>query len=130
MSSTGTGLDNLTKDPATDDEPNWQVVSKPTPPPANAAPTITSVRPLPGSRITDRTPLISATVRDRQTNLRASNIRLFVDGSSKSFSYNRATDRRSYASTRLLLGPHTVRISATDGQGKRTVRAWAFRVRR
>jgi CSLREA domain-containing protein len=94
----------------------------------NTAPTITNVRPAPGSRTRDRTPLIAATVRDAQTDLAKTNIRLFVDGKKKStFSYNRSTDRLTYTSGRLSFGRHTVRIVATDGVLS-TTRIWRFQV--
>lgn len=97
---------------------------------ANTAPTITSFRPAQGSSTADRTPLIAATVRDAQSDLAKSNIRLFVDGARKTnFSYNRTTDRMTYTSTNLTPGRHTVRIVATDPQGLATSRTWRFNVR-
>jgi hypothetical protein len=44
----------------------------------NTPPTITSPRPVPGSAVRDRTPPISAVVRDRETNLTQGNITLKV----------------------------------------------------
>jgi hypothetical protein len=93
----------------------------------NTVPTISAVRPVPGDAVRDRTPLISATVRDAQTVLSASNIRLFVDGRPKAFSYNAATDRLTRLSNTLSFGRHTVRIVATDGS-KQATRVWSFKV--
>lgn len=100
-------------------------------PSPNTAPSITVVRPVPGSRTRDRTPTVSATVRDAQTNLAKSNVLLYVDGRRKTtFSYNTATDRLSYASPRLSYARHTVRIVARDPQGLVGSRIWRFNVAR
>ncbi|MDQ4106921.1 MAG: hypothetical protein M3157_07095, partial [Actinomycetota bacterium] len=81
----------------------------------NTAPAITAVRPAPNARTKDRTPTISATVRDAQTDLAKSNIRLFVDGRrTTGFSYNQSTDRLVYTSRLLPFGRHVVRIIAND----------------
>lgn len=98
------------------------------PPTNNTAPQITKLRPAPGSIVRDRTPLIAATVSDRQSNLSARAIRLFVDGRSRSFAYNRVTDRLQYTSTALARGRHAVRVRAVDPQGRATLRSWSFRV--
>lgn len=87
------------------------------------------MNPRPGARIKSRRPSIRATVRDAETNLAKSHIRLFVDGKRKSaFGYDRSTDRLSYRSGRLAYARHTVKIVATDPHGKRTVKTWRFRV--
>ncbi len=94
----------------------------------NTKPTITNVRPAPGTEIRDRTPLIAATVRDAQTDLAKTNIKLFVDGNRKTtFSYDRSTDRLSYTSEQLSFGSHTVKVVATDGVLS-TTRSWFFMV--
>ena len=95
---------------------------------ANTKPTITDLRPAPGSKTRDRTPPIAATVSDAQTNLAMTNIKLFVDGSRKAtFSYAPSTDRLSYTSGRLSFGRHTVKIIATEGLN-RTTRSWRLTV--
>ena len=95
---------------------------------ANTKPTITDLRPTPGSKARDRTPLIAATVSDTQTNLAKTNIKLFVDGSRKStFSYDPSTDRFSHTSRQLSFGGHTVKIIATEGLN-RTTKSWRFTV--
>jgi hypothetical protein len=89
------------------------------------APTITNNSPT-GS-ITDRTPTIAATVADKETDLAASNIRLFVDGVRKdAFNYARATNRLTYSRQRFALGKHTVKVVATDAQGKVGTKTWTF----
>lgn len=91
------------------------------------APTVTRFSPTGSTRL--RTPTIAATVSDRETNLAKSNMRLFVDGRAKgTFAYSSATDRLSYRSSRLSFGKHTVRVVATDAQGKSAVKSWSFRV--
>jgi hypothetical protein len=83
----------------------------------------------PTGRTKDRTPNIAATVSDVETNLAKPNIKLFVDGKRKTtFAYDRSTDRLKYASGRLSFGKHTVRVVATDAQGKSGAKSWAFKV--
>lgn len=104
------------------------VVDRP-PTPTNTAPEIDSpVTPAPGSRTRDRTPLISAFVRDAETDLNKGNITLEVDGVSKPFfSYDAATDKLTYQSGRLSYGRHTVTVAATDGQLDADEN-WSFKV--
>jgi hypothetical protein len=95
----------------------------------NAAPVISEERPAPGSRTRDRTPLISAVVRDAETELTQGNIMLEVDGVSKPFfSYDAGTDRLTYQSGRLSYGLHTVRVKATDAQNATGDESWSFKV--
>jgi hypothetical protein len=95
----------------------------------NTAPTIIARRPVPGSKIRDRTPAIKATVRDDQTNISRGNISLFVDGNKKSnFTYDPSTDLLSYVvSGQLSFGRHTVKIVASDGV-LTTTKTWRFRI--
>ena len=94
---------------------------------ANTAPTVSAVQPTGATR--DRTPVISATVSDTQTNLAKGDLRLHVDGRAVStFSYNAGTDRLIRTSGRLSYGFHSVRITATDGLDASVTRAWRFKV--
>ncbi|MGH3998635.1 MAG: hypothetical protein ACRDTJ_14375, partial [Pseudonocardiaceae bacterium] len=103
-------------------------ISTAAPPPPNTAPTITNLKPAPGAKIRDRTPLIAATVRDAQTNLAKTNIKLFVDGKARSFSYNASTDKLVHRSKKLKAGKrHTVRIEANEGLLS-TTKSWSFKV--
>lgn len=98
---------------------------------ANTPPTITNVRPAPGSRTRDTTPVISATVRDAQTDLRENNVSLFIDGrqiARTRFVYNPDTDRLSYQSGRLARGVHRVKITAKDPEGLTAAKTWGFQV--
>jgi len=94
----------------------------------NTPPKIISPKPAPGSAIRDRTPVISAVVRDAETELIQSNITLKVDGSIKSFAYDAVRDKLIRQSSKLAFGKHTVNIKATDGQGETTTRIWTFKV--
>jgi len=93
-------------------------------------PTITSLRPTPGSQITDRTPAIGATVRDAKTELAKSNISLSVDGQNiTTFAYNRDTDRLAYIpNSNLSLGQHTVRVTARDASSLTKSTRWSFKI--
>jgi hypothetical protein len=93
-----------------------------------AEPTITHPRPAPGAEIRDRTPTILATVRDGESELAASNIKLRVDGATKSFAYDPDTDRLSRTTGKLSYGRHSVRVVAEDSAGNATSRAWSFKV--
>jgi hypothetical protein len=95
-------------------------------------PTVTSMRPAPGTNTRDSTPPIGATVRDAHTDLTKTNIQLYVDGRPIfTFTYDQATDRLSYTPERnLSLGGHKVRVQATDAAGNRTTKQWSFKVAR
>lgn len=98
-------------------------------PSPNTAPTISALRPSPGARTRDRTPTISATVRDAQTNLAKRDVLLYVDGRRKTtFSYDRSTDKLRYTSPRLSFARHEVKIVARDPRGPDTVKKWSFKV--
>lgn len=96
---------------------------------ANTAPTVSQMRPAPGSKTRDRTPTLAAAVSDAQTDLTKSNVTLYLDGRKiDTFSYNTGTDRLTRASSRLSYGSHKVRITARDAQGLDATRTWGFRV--
>ena len=103
----------------------------PNAPPNYAPPVIVRPAPAPGASTRDRTPTVSAIVRDSQTNLAKANVRLYVDGRRvTTFSYNRVSDKLTYTPGRALgVGRHTVRMVANDGSlsGERS---WAFRITR
>ena len=101
-------------------------VSEEEPPVDITDPTITQNKPT--GKIRDRTPTISAVVRDERTNLAKEDIRLYVDGREKTgFTYNAATDRLTYDSGRLSYGAHTVEVRATDGTNDAS-KSWNFRI--
>ena len=94
-----------------------------------APPTVTGPRPVPGSAIRDRTPRVSAIVRDAETDLSKSDVALFVDGKRRyAFSYDAATDGLAFASPRLSYGRHGVRVIARDHHGLVASRTWGFQV--
>jgi hypothetical protein len=98
---------------------------------ANTDPSISNLKPAPGSSTTDRTPTIGAKVTDAETNLAKSNIKLYVDGNRKDFSYDRSTDRLSFTpGTALSFGKHTAKIVATDASGAVGTKSWSFTVAR
>jgi hypothetical protein len=94
----------------------------------NTAPKITDLRPAGGSTISNRSPLIRAVVRDTETDLKQGNIKLFVDGKARTFSYKAATDRLRHTSNKLSLGRHKVRIEATDASGLKGKKTSKFKV--
>lgn len=97
----------------------------------NTNPSISSLKPAPGSTTRDRTPTIGAKVTDAETNLAKSNIRLYVDGNRKDFSYDRFTDGLSFTpGTGLSFAKHTVKIVATDASGAVGTKSWSFTVTR
>jgi CSLREA domain-containing protein len=98
---------------------------------ANTAPEITPLSPDPGSKISDRTPRISAKITDDQTDLAKSDITLRLDGKLKgSFSYDRSEEKLVYKSGKLEKDRrHTVEIKASDGQRSSTER-WSFKVKK
>ena len=96
----------------------------------NTAPVI--LAPSPTGKIRDRTPRISATVRDDETaSLSQQQITLYLDGEQKAgFSYDQATQKLTYDSSKLSQSTHSVRVVVTDGQGLQESRAWKFRLPR
>lgn len=145
MNADGSEETNVTRNPANDFSPAWgkaaDVQENPAnpepdsavkPPPPNTPPRIGRLSPAPGSATTDRTPTISATVRDAQTDLIKSDMSLYVDGNyMKRFSYNASTDRLVHAPQKeLFYGKHQVRIRATDTAGGTTYREYSFSIRR
>lgn len=69
-------------------------------------------------------------MRDRETNLTGSNIRVYVDGRAREFSYSAATDTLTHRSATLAPGSHTVKVVAKDAQGLTANKSWSFRVAR
>ena len=94
------------------------------------APLITDMRPVPGSTTEDRTPTISATVRDAQLDLAKENIKLFVDGRQVlAFNYNRDTNRLTYTpDSNLSYDKHTVRVRAKDAVDLVASKWWSFKI--
>jgi len=96
-------------------------------PDANAVltkPTVTF--PTPSYSTTDRTPTISAIVKDFQTDLTKSNITLSLSGVSKTSSatYNTITDKLSYTPTSNL-APTTYKVEVTaKASGNSVYRMW------
>ncbi len=123
MNVDGSNPQILHDDTSHDINPDWQ---------PNSAPEITSLRPVPDSTITDRTPRIQAKVVDIQTNLAERDITLTLDDQSVSrrdFSYDPDTDRLQYTPTsNLPYGRYVVTLVAKDSVGLRTTAEWQFRI--
>ena len=92
----------------------------------NTAPRISGVSPVDST--SDGTPKIRATVVDLQELLRKSDVELSVDGAPRTnFSYNANSGALSFTDA-MKEGRHSVKITATDPQGAKTSRNWAFQV--
>jgi hypothetical protein len=120
---------------ARDQAGNWSVAAKATArpvaptPPDTIAPRISGLKPEPGSRVRDRTSTIRAVVRDGQSELVKSNIRLYVDGKRMvTFSYDRSRDLLIRTTNRLSYGKHQVRVVAVDRAKNRAAKNWSFSV--
>lgn len=97
--------------------------------PDGAEPTVTSVRPQPGSSTRDRTPKIGAAVSDDRTDLSKGDISLYLDGKQRTrFSYDGDTDRLAYTAPKLSYAKHTARIVAEDAAGNTATKKWTFKV--
>lgn len=95
----------------------------------NSPPSVSPVRPAPGSGTRDRTPTIVAVARDAETDLSKADVDLFVDGRRRTaFGYDRADNRLSYDSGTLDYGRHTVKVTARDEGGLTAADSWGFRV--
>lgn len=98
-------------------------------PPDTARPTINRLSLKPGASTRDRTPTIRATVKDNATDLRKSNIKLYVDGRRKTnFRYSVSRNRLTYTTGRLAYKRHNVKIVARDAAGNVAKKSWRFRV--
>jgi PKD repeat protein len=97
-----------------------------------AVPKIGNVVPKPDTSTNLKTPKISATVSDVETDLTKSDISLYLDENGvarTSFACDRATDKLTFTPrSRLALGWHTVRIRAVDAEGVAGIMAWRFQV--
>ena len=72
----------------------------------------------PNSETRNGAPDIVARARDAETDLRASDLSLFVDGrEAANFACDRGEDRLKYTPRSLQRGRHTVRVEATDARG-------------
>ena len=92
-------------------------------------PTVDAPKPAPGSSIRDRTPRVSATVTDNETDLQKSAVKFYLNGDRKTgFDYDAGTDRLTYDAPRLSTGRHTARVVAEDGAGNVTPYQWGFKV--
>jgi uncharacterized delta-60 repeat protein len=96
----------------------------------NTAPVVTPMSPLPGATTTDKTPNISARVKDNETDLLKRAITLTVDGvviPRASFTYDTALNKMVYTPVdRMALGTHRVRVDAKDELGVITTKRWTF----
>ena len=113
--------------------PDWQPVCpcpEPPKPPDATDPTVTSLKPPPGSKIRDRTPTVGVVVRDETGELTKADVGLYVDGKRKGFSYDPRSGRLGRTTGKLSHGRHTVRVTATDEAGNTATRRWSFKVAR
>lgn len=100
--------------------------------PVNDAPRITGERPAFKATTFDRTPKISAMIKNPETRLARGDIDLYIDGREfRRFSYSPATGLQSRGTGRALdYRNHTVKIVATDEQGLVTTKEWNFAVKK
>jgi Tol biopolymer transport system component len=110
-------------EPMTDSSLDWGIKAT-----DGSAPTVTRPRPKPGSTVYDRSPTISAVVRDAESELTKEDIQLWFDGRERGFSYDPDTDQLSRDTKGLAAGTHAVRIVATDEAGNQGTRRWSFKV--
>lgn len=92
-----------------------------------ARPVIVPLSPEPRSTISDRSPVVKARVRDRETNLRKSNVSVSFDGEfTRDFEYDPSRNLLTYRPGRLPDGRHKVKVYARDGLGGTRNRGWVF----
>ena len=99
---------------------SWTVDTTPLPLRDTIRPTIKGMVPKHRSTTRDTTPTIKATVKDNLTNLKKSNIKLYVSGkriASSKFKYSASTDKLTYNSPKLSKGKKTVKVVARDAAG-------------
>ena len=85
------------------------------------------MRPVSPTR--DRTPTITAVVRDAESALTARDMEVYIDGRAAA-GHKYSGNKLSYAPKKALKkGTQAARIVATDGQRKSAAKAWRFVVR-
>ena len=96
---------------------------------AKGDPTITPLRPDPGSRVKDRTPTIEAKISDKDRELGKGDIKLRIDGNKvRDFTYYKGRNLLRHISDKnLSYGKHTVKVIAGP-PSDRSTRSWSFRV--
>ena len=105
------------------------------PPGPNTRPSIIILSPAPLSETTNRRPTISATVRDAETDLQKSHVKIYIDDKlilDNHYGYRPADDYLWREFERedpdFAYGTHTARVVATDPQGLSTEKSWSFKV--
>lgn len=96
----------------------------------NTRPRVTRPKPAPNSKVRDTTPRISAVVTDAESPLRPADVKLYVDGRAKAFSYDASSGALTHGSGKLRPGTHTVKVTARDPQGLAATTSWKFQVLR
>ena len=92
-------------------------------------PTITDLTPAGGSSTSTKQPVIGATVKDDRSELSASQVTMYLDGRTVTFTYEEATGRISHLpAKRLATGQHQVRVVAEDLAGNVSSKTWSFTV--
>jgi Tol biopolymer transport system component len=128
-SSDGSGRHNITGEDMIGFAPSWGVVGTAD----TKDPTISKVRPEPGTTTRDDTPYVGAVVLDNRTVLAASNLKLYVDGRERAFSYDRQSGRLSLkykTGQELSLGKHTIKVVAQDASRNHKSKTWGFSIDR
>jgi len=100
------------------------------PPPPSSAPRVSDARP---AKTGDRTPTISVSVRDAETNLKDGNVRaVYLDNKRIfNFSYSTTTDKLTFpAGRKLSYAPHRIEVTVQDPQGLSTTMIDRIRVLR
>jgi hypothetical protein len=69
-------------------------------------------------------------VTDKETDLQASDVKLYADGRAKTFSHSATTDKLTHKSSKLKPGSHTVKVVAKDVGGLTATKSWNFKVAR
>jgi cytochrome c len=87
---------------------------------------------MPKGTTRDRTPKVSATVVDRHSEVRARDLKLFVDGERvRGVRYDARKGRMTWTPKRALSpGRYVVRLVTEDALGNRNVEKWRFTIRR
>jgi hypothetical protein len=67
-------------------------------------------------------------VTDKETNLQASDVKLYVAGRAKTFSYSAGTDKLTRKSSELKPGSHAVKVVAKDVGSLTATKSWNFKV--
>ncbi|MBA2692458.1 MAG: PQQ-dependent sugar dehydrogenase [Rubrobacter sp.] len=92
-----------------------------------AAPRITALSPSNGAQTKARAPVVRAAVRHPEGSIPKRNVKTFMNGNPRAFTYNRSSGLATPGRANLPRRLNVVKVVATDEAGNTTTYVWRFR---